>query len=173
MIGSQALLVFGLLTGIVAEQCDLGEFTIDDFRNNVVVTNASENEGALVLVTFDRGEGEVYLGAGKSATFQTLVATKYRITVILPDTPSGLTYEDSLLNLRDLLQDLSLDSSAPADAVADVLTQLFLVQSAIQQLKYEDTQSCGNKIGDGVDSRATLTWTETIDGSGLWVLDCG
>lgn len=137
------------------------------------MTNASESKGALVLVAFDHGEGQFYVRAGGSVTFQTLVATKYRITVVVPDSPSGVSYADALRDLRDLLQDLSLDSSAPPDAVAGVLTQLFLVQSAVQQLKSGDAQSCGNKIGDGVVSRATITWTEAIDGTGLWVLDCG
>lgn len=173
MTGSKLLLVFSLLSGVFAEQCDIGDFAIDDFTNHVVVTNASKSEDALVIVMFDRGDRRVHLKAGASKTFKTLAITEYSITVTVPNTPSGVSYEDSLRDLRDLLRDLSLDASAPPDAVADVLTQLFLVQSAVQQLdKRGDAQSCGHKIGEGVDSHATMTWTEAIDRTGLWVLDC-
>lgn len=173
MIGFKSLLVFSLLSGVFAEQCDIGDFAIDDFSYHVVVTNASKSKDALVIVAFDYGGAQFHVKAGASKTFQTLATTEYRITVTVPDTPSGVSYEDSLRDLRDLLQDLSLDFSAPSDAVAEVLTQLFLVQSAVQQLDGSGAaQSCGHKIGDGADSRATITWTETISGTGLWVLDC-
>ena len=173
MIGSNALVVFGLLLGVFVEQCDIGDFAIDDFSNNVVVTNASKSEDAFVSAASSQGEAQFYLRAGASKTFTTLAATEYSITVSVSNSPSMISYRDSLWQLRDWLLDLSLNSSAPPDVLAEVLTQLFLVQSAVQQLKSDDAQSCGHKIGEGVDSRATMTWTGASNGSGLWVLDCG
>lgn len=165
--------MFGLLLGVFAEQGDIGDFAIDDFSNHVVVTNASKSEDARVIVAFDHGNARLNLKAGATKTIKTVGSVEYTITV-LPDTHRGPSYEDNLRDTRDLLQDLSLDVSAPPDALAEVFAQLLLVQSAIQQLDgYRDAQSCGHTIGEGVDSRATMTWTETIGGSGIWVLDCG
>lgn len=173
MIGSHALVVFGLLSAIFAEQCDIGDFAIDDFSNHVVVTNASKSEDARIIVAFDHGNARLNLKAGATKTIKTIGSLEYTITV-LPDTHRGPSYEDTLRDTRDLLQDLSLDVSAPPAALIEVFSQLLLVQSAIEQLDgYRDAQSCGHAIGEGVDSRATMTWTGASNGSGLWVLDCG
>lgn len=173
MIGSHALVVFGLLSAIFAEQCDIGDFAIDDFSNHVVVTNASKSEDARIIVAFDHGNARLNLKVGATKTIKTIGSVEYTITV-LPDTHRGPSYESTLRDTRDLLQDLSLDVSAPPAALTEVFSQLLLVQSAIEQLDgYRDAQSCGNKIGEGVDSRATINWAETIGGSGIWVLDCG
>lgn len=173
MTGFRWLLMFSLLSGIFAQQCDLGDFTIDDFSNHVVVTNASQDQDAEVTIAFDHADAHVYLRAGATRTFQTVATTEYRITVGVPDSPSGVSYGDSLRDLRDLLQDLSLDAGARPDAVVEVLTQLAVVQSTVQQLNGDgNAQSCGHKIGDGVDSVATVTWTGMAGGTGIWVLDC-
>jgi hypothetical protein len=34
-------------------------------------------------------------------------------------------------------------------------------------------QSCSGALVSGVTSQVTVKWTETTDGTGLWVLDCG
>jgi hypothetical protein len=174
MTGFKLLVVFSLLGGVFADQCDIGDFSIDDFSNHVVLTNASESQDALLTVTFDHGGADFFLKAGASKTFRTIGTTQYGITVSVPFSPIGATYQERLRDLRDVLQDMSLDPRAPADAVADALTQIFLIESALQQLdKDGDAQSCGHAIGEGVDSHATITWSGSVGTSGLWVLDCG
>ena len=167
------LLAFGLSTGLMAQSCDIGDFTIDDISERVVVTNASTTEEAPVLMTFDGGRFEVNLPPGGSRTFRTLGTVRYSMTVYATGTLPEQSYRQSLQDLRSQLQDLSLTPEAPPAAISDALTNLYLVQTALAELHGDNySQTCSNKIGTGTESHATATWTEA-GGSGVWVLSCG
>jgi len=168
MTGLKLLLVFSLLGGVFAEQCDIGDFSIDDFSNHVVLTNASESQDALLSVTFDHGAADVFLKAGASKTFRTIGTTQYGITVYPANQQGGDAYRKALRSLRDRLQNISLDSQASAELIADALVGIFVIESALQQLDGDGSaQSCGHAIGEGVDSLATVTWTGSVGTSGI------
>ena len=91
-----------------------------------------------------------------------------------PGDRNWVTYKDTLLRLRDQLQDLTLSSKASQDQVANAVMELTLVQSALEQMNGSTVlQSCSGALVSGVTSQVTVKWTETTDGTGLWVLDCG
>ena len=171
MIGSKLLLVFGLLSGVFAEQCDIGDFAIDDFSNHVVVTNISSTVDAFAAVKTNHGQVTMALEAGKSRTAIFLAATKYTVNVGGQGSSDWINYKDTLLRLRDQLQDLTLSSKASPDQVANAATDLTLVQSALEQLHGSNVlQSCGGDLVSRVTSQVTVRYA---NGPGLWVLDCG
>jgi hypothetical protein len=176
MLSVKLLLAFGLMTGIVAQQCDVGDLGVADFSDKITVTNLSAGADAFVGVKTNHGQINFGISAGKARTAIALAATTYSVKVV------GHTsvdvdldyYKAQLVSLRSLLQDLTLDSSAPPDQLALALEQLTLVQSALQQMNGSTTvQSCSGKLVSGVTTQVTVKWTEGVDGTGFWVLDCG
>jgi len=105
----------------------------------------------------------------------TLAARKYTLEVYAPGNPSGLTYKQSLLDLRSQLQDLTLTSEASAASVTGAVAELATVESALHQLHNSPTfQSCSGPITTGVVSHATVTWTTSgLTVAGIWTLSCG
>jgi len=174
MLPFKFLLVFGLLTGLVAEKCSLGDLGVADFSDQVTVTNASAVADVFVGVEFNHGQVEMYLPAGKSGTAFALAATKYLVTVVGPSDEHYESYIDRLLFLRDRLVEVTLSSKVTPDQIASAATELTLVQSALEQMNGSATvQSCGGTLEAGVTSQVTVKLTETTNGTRLWVLDCG
>lgn len=167
------VLALGLSFGVMAQSCDVGGFTIDDVSDHVTVTNASTSQSALVLVSTSLDRGQMVLGPGGSRTFTVLAATKYALQVAPLNAPSGTSYGASLYELKARLEDLAQAQGAgPAD-ISSAITDLWLVHEALKQLNPIGLQTCSHALTTGVDGHATLTWTETAGGTGLWVLDCG
>lgn len=176
MLSTKLLLAFGLLTAIVAQQCNMGDLGITDFSDKITVTNLSSGADAFVGVKTNHGQINFGISAGKARTAVALAATTYTVKVV------GHTkvdvdldaYKSQLQSLRSLLQDLTLDSSAPPDQILLALEQLAQVQSALEQLNGSTTvQSCSGRLVSGVTAQVTVTWTEGVDGTGFWVLACG
>lgn len=176
MLSVKVLLAFGLLTGIFVEQCDVGDLVVEDFADTITVTNLSAEADAFVAVKTNHGQVSMGIAAGKARTASVLLATKYTVKVV-GHTHADVdldAYKAQLLSLRSLLQDLTLDSSAPPDQLVLALEQLTQVQSALAQMNGSTTvQSCGGRLVSGVTTQVTVTWTEGVDGTGFWVLDCG
>ena len=176
MLSMKLLLAFGLMTGIFVQQCDMGDLGVADFSNKITVTNLSSGADAFVGVKTNHGQVNFGISAGKSRTAIALAATTYTVKVV------GHTnvdvdldaYKTQLQSLRSMLQDLTLDSSAPPDQILLALEQLAQVQSALEQMNGSTTvQSCSGKLVSGVTTQVTVKWTEGVDGTGFWVLDCG
>lgn len=167
------LLTLSLAFGVMAQSCDVGDFTIDDVRDTVTVTNASTSQDALVLISTSLGKVDTRLAAGGSQTFGTLAAATYTLQVWAPNDPSGTTYRQSLVELRAELVDLSINARDSSATPESALAQLLLVQSALEQLHGSKSfQTCSGKITAGVENQATITWTQPT-GTGFWVLSCG
>jgi hypothetical protein len=160
-----------LTIGLLAQSCDLGDFTVDDFRDQIVVTNAGASQRAYVFVVTDHGSFEFYLKPGGHATVVTLAATDYSVQVASADLGSAAGYQESLIELRDRLQEISLTPEAPGADVAGALSELYLVQKALTQMD-AGYQTCKGKIKSGVDNDVTINWTDA-GGTGVWVLSCG
>lgn len=160
-----------LTIGLLAQSCDVGDFTIDDLQDTIIVANASASQKAFVKVTADQSSVRVYLPPGADATFVTLVASDYSVLVQPADTGLAAAYHDRLLELRDRLQEMSLTPEAPGSDVASAVTDLYLVQQALSQMD-AGNQTCRGKIKSGVDNHVTINWTNT-GGTGVWVLSCG
>jgi hypothetical protein len=174
MLSMKLLLAFGVMTGIFVDKCDLGDFNVEEFADKVTVTNISTGGDAFVAVKTNHGQVNMELSAGKSGTAIFLAATKYTVKVVGRGDRDWVTYKDTLLRLRDQLQDLTLSSKASQDQVANAVMELTLVQSALEQMNGSTVlQSCSGALVSGVTSQVTVKWTETTDGTGLWVLDCG
>jgi len=165
------LVALSLTIGVLAQSCDLAGFTIDDFRDKIVVTNASASQKAYVFAVTDHGSFEFYLKPGGHATVLTLAATDYKVQVGSADLGSAEGYQASLVELRDRLQEISLTPEAPGADVAGALTELYLVQEALTQMD-AGYQTCKGKIKSGVDNNVTINWTDA-GGTGVWVLACG
>jgi hypothetical protein len=167
------ILTLSLAIGVLTQSCDVGGFTIDDIRDTVTVTNTSTSQDAFVHLSTSLGKVDTRLAAGTSATYGVLAATKYRIDVWAPTDPSGVTYRQSLLDLREELVDLSIN---PRDSFAtpeSVVAQLLLVQSALKELHgSKSVQTCSASINPDGNNTATITWTQPT-GTGFWVLGCG
>ena len=176
MLSMKLLLAFGVMTGIVAQQCEMGDLGVADFSDKITVTNLSSGADAFVGVKTNHGQVNFGISAGKSRTAIALAANTYTVKVV------GHTsvdvdldyYKTQLQSLRSMLQDLTLDSSAPPDQIVLALQQLAQVQSALEQMNGSTTvQSCGGTLVSGVTTQVTVKWTEGVDGTGFWVLDCG
>jgi len=171
MLSMKLLLTFSLLMGVFAKECGYG---LEDFSNQVVVTNTSAVADAFVAVAFDHGQVTMYVEGGKSRTAIALAATEYTVKVTNPGSGEYGTYRDQLLATRDWLLDVTISASAPESAVAEAWTQLLSVQAALDQMTDSDkVQSCSGELGTGGTSQVTLQWLDTSDGTALWALDCG
>jgi len=175
MFSMKLLLTFSLLTGVVAEECTLGDLGVADFSDKVTVTNASEGADAFVAVKFNHGQITMYVPAGKSRTAIALASTKYTARITEPLSREHGAYRSRLLWLRDRLIELTMaPGSATPDEVADAWTELSLVQATLEQLEGEGkVQSCSGSLKTDVTSQVTVKRAETSDGGALWVLDCG
>jgi hypothetical protein len=170
-------LAVGLTIGLAAQSCDVGGtgFTIDDLRDQITVTNASTDQDAHVFISTSHGERDFHVAPGGSQTVYALAARKYTLEVYAPDDPSGATYKQALLDLRDKLVTLSLHPENPSADAGGALVELSVVESALEQMHGAQTfQSCSGPIKTGVTSQATMTWsTSGLTGAGIWALSCG
>ena len=169
-------LAVGLTIGVAAQSCDVGDtgFTIDDLRDRITVTNASTDEDAYAYVSTSLGERNFHLAPGSSETVLTLAARKYTLEVYGPEDPSGATYKQSLVDLRDELVGLSINPADSAATPESAMEALLVVEKALHQLRGSQTfQSCSGAIKHGVDNHASATWTSPGGISGVWVLSCG
>jgi hypothetical protein len=169
-------LAASLSIGLAAQSCNVGgtDFTIDDLSDHVVVTNASATEDATVNVSTALGSVDLDIPAGTSGTAWFVAARTYTLKVVASDDPSGLTYRQGLLDLRDKLETLSLHPENPSADVAGALVELSVVQSALQQMHgSRASQTCSATLTTGVDGKATVTWsTSGLSGTGIWMLGC-
>jgi hypothetical protein len=169
-------LAVGLTIGLAAQSCNVGgtDFTIDDLSDHVVVTNASATEDATVNVSTPLGSVDLYIQAGTSRTAWFVAAREYTVEVAASDDPSGLTYRQGLLDLRDKLETLSLHPENPSADVAGALVELSAVEAALQQMHgSRAAQTCSATLTTGVDGKATVTWsTSGLSGTGIWALGC-
>jgi hypothetical protein len=173
MLSMKLLLAFGLLTGIFVDQCDLGDFAVADFSDQVTVTNASTVGYAIVAVSFNHNSVMWKLPAGSSKTASGFAPTDYTVQVLGPSLGMWASYEDRLLTARDEIVALTTNPSTPPDKVMDAAAELPLIVEALQQLEgSRSVQSCTAKIKTGVVGQATVTYTKLTDGTGLWVLTC-
>lgn len=174
MLALKLLLAVSVTSGLFADSCGLGDLGLAEFADKVTVTNIGSSADAFVSVKFNHGQVSMGIEAGKSGTAIALAATKYTVKVLGRGDRDWVTYKDTLLRLREQLQELTLSSKASPDQVVDAATELTLVQSALEQMNGSQIlQSCSGALVSGVTSQVTVRWTETIDGAGLWVLDCG
>jgi hypothetical protein len=171
------ILAVGVTFGLAAQSCDVGgtAFSLDTLRDPITVTNASTDHDAYVYVSTSLGQRNFHLAPGGSHTVIALAATKYTLDVYAPADPSGATYTQALLDLRDKLETLSLHPENPSADAAGAIVQLSVVETALHQLDtFAPFQSCSGPIKTGVASQATITWsTSTLTGAGIWVLSCG
>jgi hypothetical protein len=165
------IVALSLSVGFLAQSCDVGSFTIDDLTDKIVVTNASATEMAWVFVTTDHGNFGFYLTPGGDHTVVTLAETDYSANVEPATLGAAATYHQSLADLRDRLQEISLTPEAPGADIAGALSELYLVQRAVTQMN-AGSQSCKGKIKSGVDNNVTVNSTD-VSGSTVWVLSCG
>jgi hypothetical protein len=174
MTGFKLLLVFSLLSGVFAEQCDITAEDIESFAEKVTVTNASDGRTATVLVTFDHSRTGWRIPGGQSNTVSGLLATTYSISVAAPESSRWVSYREQLVQARDELVALSLTPDASGANVIEAAAGLGDVVGALDQLGDTDfLQSCSGKFEPGVEIHATVTSTNATDGTRLWVLDCG
>jgi hypothetical protein len=175
MTGSKLLLVVSLLTGVFAEECDLTAADIELFYDRVTVTNASTESGALIGVALDHSRATWFLPAGKARTASGLLSTKYSIFVLGPKGSRAMGYRQQLDDVRNTLQNLSIDPGAAPEQVSAAATDLLVVVAAQEQLtdSSDDVQTCSGTIESGIDIQATVTSTTTSTGVEVWALDCG
>lgn len=169
------LLAASLTLGLAVQSCDVGGtgFTIDDLTDQVVVTNTSTDQTAYAHLSTSLDERDFVLAPGGSATLKVLAATKYTLDVYAPADPSGATYTQSLLDLRSELVDITLTPEASVGTLARAVTELSIVELALQQMHGAQTyQSCGGVLKSRVAGQATITWT-TAGSTGIWSLNCG
>jgi len=174
MTGSNLLLMFSLLTGLIAEQCDITSADIEAFYERVTVTNASTESGALVGVALDHSSVTWFLPAGTSHTATGVLSTKFTVYVKAPTSALYIGYRQLLQDTRNKLVNLSLDPGSSPEQVTTAATDLLVVVAAQQQLGVEsdDVQSCSGTIKPSVESQATVGYTKTSDGAEVWSVDC-
>jgi hypothetical protein len=173
MFSMKSVLTFMLLTGILAQECSLGDLGVAEFSDKVVVTNTSTDAGAFVAVKFNHGQVTMYLDAGKSGTAIALASTEYTAKVTNPGTGEYGTYRDALINTRDRLLYIATIANESDDAVI-AWTQLLNVQVALNQMTGSDkVQSCSGSLESGLTKQVTLQWLQAVDGTPFWSLDCG
>lgn len=172
MLSTKLLLVFSVLVGIFADQCDLKDIGMTDFADKVTVTNLSDQAEAFVRVSANHGGRTIVIEAGESRSVLFLAATKYTVTVA--GRSDYGSYKDQLMFLRSELLDITLSSKATPDDIATAASELVHVQGALEQMVGSDRlQSCGGKLVTDATSHATVKLTELSDGSKVWALDCG
>jgi hypothetical protein len=170
MTGFKLLLVFSLLSGIFAEQCDITAADIEAFADKVTVTNVSDRPAG-VMVVFDHSKTARIVPAGSSITATSLLATTF--TVMAPETSTFYGYQHRLEAARDNLRELALGSSATPDQAFDAAADLLLVVDAMKDLEANGAVSCTGPIELGVDNHVTVQVTTTADGTSLWSVVCG
>jgi hypothetical protein len=170
MLTMKLLIAFAMVTGIVAEQCTMDDFSIQDIASTVEITNANPNGVEMVTVTFDHGSVASVLDPGASETVMALASLEYTATVTGPTSDYGVSYRERLLDLRDGLLEV-LSSGAALDRMSTVAVDLGLVQSALGQLRgSKSSQSCHGLLTTGVSH---VRVNETIAGGvQVWVIDC-
>lgn len=174
MLSLKLLLAVSVMTGLFADECTLGDLGVEEFADKVTVSNIGSTGDAFVAVKFNHGQVSMAIEAGKSRTAIALAATRYTVKVVGRGDRDWVTYKDTLLRLREQLQELTLSSTAAPDQVMNAATELTLVLSALEQMNGSAIlQSCSGALASGVTSQVTVRWTQTTDGAGLWVLDCG
>lgn len=160
-----------LSIGVLAQSCDVGGFSMDDFRDRIIVTNAASGHRASAFVKTDYGNFEFEIRPGGQAGVVTIAATDYSVQVEDADFGAAADYRASLVQLRDRLQEITLSPEASGAEVSSALTDLYLVQKALRQMT-AGGQTCTGKIKTGVDNNVTINWTDAT-GTGVWVLSCG
>jgi hypothetical protein len=166
------VVALSLTIGVHAQSCDVGDFTIDDLSDKIVVTNASASQTAFVLVVTSSGNYGAYLKPGGQTAFTPTASTDYRAQVGPADGASAAgRYHRGLPDLRDRLQEISLTPEAPGSDIAGALTELYLVQKAVTQMD-AGSQTCKGKGKSGVDNGVTINSTD-VGGTSVWVLSCG
>jgi hypothetical protein len=170
------VLALGLTIGLAAQSCDVIDtgLTIDDLTDHIVVTNASVDQDASLRVTTSVSSLDFDLASGTSGTLSGLAARKYTIEVFAGNDPSGLTYRQRLVELRDKLVTLSLHPENPSADVAGALLELSTVEAALEQMhESAGSQTCSAPIKTGVDGKVTVTWNPAgLGGAGVWALSC-
>jgi hypothetical protein len=103
MFSMKLLLTFSLLTGIVAEECTV-DFDLEDFSDKITVTNTSESD-AFVAVMTNHGQATIGRG-GKSRTATVLLprnspprSASHSPTASTERTGTSLFMRDRLLSL--------------------------------------------------------------------------
>jgi hypothetical protein len=168
-------LAVGVTLVFAAQSCDVGGtgFSIDDLTDHIVVTNASATQDVTVNVSTSLSSVDLDLPAGSSRTVGALTASKYTLEVFASDDPSGATYKQGLLDLRDKLVTLSLHPENPSADALGAVVELSSVETALQQMHADGFQTCNAAIKTGVDGKATVTWSASgLTGTGVWVLSC-
>ena len=174
MLPAGLLLTLTLAIGFLAQSCDVGGLSIDDVRDTVTVTNSSPNEDALINLSTRIANVDSRVAAGASASFGVLATKTYTLEVWAPDDTAAATYRQSLVDLRAELLDLAInpgDSGATPEAA---FAQILAVQTALEQLHgSKGFQTCTGSITTGLESQATISWSQPTGGAGFWVLSCG
>ena len=170
MTGFKLLLVFSLLSGVFAEQCDITAADIEAFADKVTVTNVSDRPAG-VMVVFDHSKTARIVPAGSSITATSLLATTF--TVMAPEASTFYGYQRRLEAARDSLRELALGSSATLDQAFDAAADLLLVVDAMKDLEANGVVGCTGPVESGVYNHATVQVTTTADGSSLWSVACG
>lgn len=175
MTRARLLLALALLLGLLAA-CDGQLFTLDDVTSKLSITNASESQSAVVLVTFVDASSEFRMPPGTSRTATAIGATDYSIEVLAPNLPAGASYEAQLIGLRKDLADLVGTPYLEGVSLETFLGEMDKVQAALEQLHGSKTsQSCTHATAPDGHNRATITFSLPggMSGPGLWQLDCG
>ncbi len=171
MFSMKLLIAFAVLTGLAAEECSLGDYTIQELSSTVQVTNASPDASATVTLTFDHGRVSKTLAPGQSETALALASVDYTATVTGPEDAGNVSYRTQLMDLRDQLLEV-MSSAAGVDRIAIVATNLGLVQSALEQLnRSAKNQSCGGLLKASATNQVRVNQT-AVGGLPIWVLDC-
>ena len=175
MIRLGLFLALTLSLPAVAQSCDMGGFTLEDFTDHIVVTNAGTSQTATVLLHTTQGDAMEVLPPGASRTVNSVLAASYTASVI-PLTAGMQTYQERLTLLRE---DLVALTTNPDRATADTWVALAQVQDALAQLGTApatgDLQlpTCTRKIASGIDSHVTVAWHTVPNNVGYWSLSCG
>jgi hypothetical protein len=172
--GSKLLLILSLLTGLIAEQCDITSADIEAFYEKVTVTNTSTESYVFVGAVLDHSKFSWSIPAGVSRTASGVLATNFTVHVMAPSVGMYVSYRQLLQDTRNTLVNLSLDPSSSPDQVAAAAADLLVVVAAQEQLGVEsdDVQSCSGTIKPSVESQATIGYTRTTDGAEVWSVAC-
>lgn len=174
MTGFRLLLVFSLLTGLAAQECEISAEDIESFYDRVLVTNAS-TELVWVSVMLDHSETALLIGPGKSKTATGVLSSSYSVTVVSRLSNGAETYRQRLEAARDDLVELTLDSRPRPGQIEAAATDLALVVDALAQIEGDGDgkQSCSGTIETGVDAHVTVALQTTVTGTESWSIDCG
>jgi hypothetical protein len=170
MTGFKLLLVFSLMSGVFAEQCDITAADMEAFADKVTVTNVSDR-AAWVMVAFDRSYTTRRVRGGSTITATSFLATTFSVTT--PDASAFNGYQRRLEDARDNLRELALGNGATPDQALAAAVDLLLVADAMKDLEAKGVVGCSGPVEPGVDIHATVQVTTTADGTTLWSVACG